>query len=232
MTERETNRPVRPADAAGLILLRQGRGAVEVLMGRRQPRAKFLPDIYVFPGGRVDRADRAPSGYREALHEGVAAELRRAAPRREPTAYLRAAIRETFEETGLLLGLPDSRAQATTRDPRPRIWQAFAEAGLRPHFEGLDLVGRAITPTYSPRRFNTRFFLADGAQAAGRLGGDGELLDLAWRPVSTMWSMNIVDVTEFMLREALGRWERGHRIGREPPPLYSYVGEDHPRIRR
>ena len=63
--------PVRPVDAAGLVLLRGSSDKPEVLMGRRHKRASFLPDIYVFPGGRLDDSDRAPSGYPEKLDEGL-----------------------------------------------------------------------------------------------------------------------------------------------------------------
>ena len=87
----------------------------------------------------------------------------------------------------------------------------------------MDFVCRAITPVSSPKRFNTRFFLADGADMGGSLLGDGELEDIAWRPVEKMWSMEIVDVTEFVLREALRRWQERAAIGSRPAPLFCYV---------
>lgn len=212
---------MRPVDAAGIVLLRQAaRGGPEVLMGRRHGKAKFLPDIYVFPGGRVDPVDRLPSGFAEHLAPGVETALQRAAPRKPPASYLRAAIRETFEETGLLLGEAGARP---LHEPPAEIWRQFAARGLAPRFEGFDFICRAITPRGSHRRYNTRFFLGDGAIAEGGLAGDGELEDLAWRPVEAMAALKLVDVTEYVLAEAVRRWQRGHRPGLEAPALFRYI---------
>lgn len=217
-------KPVRPVDAAGIVLMREGSDGPEVLMGRRHRRASFLPDIYVFPGGRVDPGDMAQSGYPEAIADGLAGQLAIGHSRRNPMPLLRAAIRETFEETGLLVTGPDQHP-APARPPAQPIWRAFADAGRRPAFDGMDYICRAITPTASPRRFNTRFFLARDAAFAGSLAGDGELVDLAWRPVAAMWSMALVDVTEHVLREALTRWNEKTSPGSRPASLFCYVGE-------
>jgi hypothetical protein len=103
------------------------------------------------------------------------------------------------------------------------VWRDFAERGLRPRFEALRYVCRAITPRGSHRRYNTRFFLADGSQAAGEITGDGELEDLAWRPVEAMAGFNLVDVTEFVLEEAVRRWKVGIISDNQPAPLLRYV---------
>jgi 8-oxo-dGTP pyrophosphatase MutT (NUDIX family) len=212
-------RAVRPVDAAGLVLIRDLGCGPEVLMGRRHRRSTFLPDIYVFPGGRVDPEDSGPSGFAEMVQPAVARQLRRGS-RRDPAAFLRAAIRETFEETGLLLA---GEACGTATQPADEpVWRAFAGAGAAPNFARMDYVCRAITPTSSRRRYNTRFFLADGAGAAGTLVGNGELEDLAWRPVMETARLPTVDVTTFVLDEALRRWTRRVSIGGEPAPLYSY----------
>src|SRR5262249_56966323 len=87
-------------------------------------------------------------------------------------------------------------------------WGRFARAGLAPAFATLAFVCRAITPPSSPRRFNTRFLMADGALAQGALAGDGELEDLAWRPASAYGHLGLVDVPAFVLEEALARWQR------------------------
>jgi 8-oxo-dGTP pyrophosphatase MutT (NUDIX family) len=141
----------RPVDAAGLVLLRGGRDDPEVLLGRRHARAGFLPDIYVFPGGRVEPGDGR--GRPLPLAPPVAAGLAWAS-RRPAAAFVRAALRETAEESGLSL-------------PPEAV-------------EGIDFICRAITPTRSHRRYNTRFLLADGAACQGALAGDGELEDLGW----------------------------------------------------
>lgn len=192
-------RRVIPVDAASLVILR-GRGdATEVLMGRRRPRAAFLPNIYVFPGGRTDREDsRTPPGV--GLHPEVEEKIKRRCKGSPALALAVAALRETFEETGLLLcGAPDDRP-LTGNAP---IWRAYAAAGLKPDLGQLDYIARAITPQGSRRRFNTRFFIARGDDARGELLRDGELLDLQWVRLSDAARLlEVVDVTGFVLAEA------------------------------
>jgi 8-oxo-dGTP pyrophosphatase MutT (NUDIX family) len=128
---------------------------------------------------------------------------------------LRAALRETYEETGLLVAEP-----ATARAggaPSGSVWSAFAEAGLAPAFGRLQYVCRAITPTSSHRRYNTRFFLAQGATVAGAIKGDGELDDLGWRSLHEIERLAIVDVTAFVLEEALRLWRTPQPAGSLPP---------------
>ncbi|MFO1057599.1 MAG: NUDIX domain-containing protein [Dongiaceae bacterium] len=219
MTEAPAARTVRPVDAAGLVLIRQGSGEPELLMGRRHRRHVFMPNIYVFPGGRLDPADRLPSGFPEALPPATAAGLHRGAGRREPIEFARAAVRETLEETGLLVGAPD----AAPCDSDHPAWGRFARQGLAPAFAALGFVCRAITPTSSSRRYNTRFLMVDGALVDGTLGGDGELEDLAWRPAGAYRHLGLVDVTAYVLAEALARWQ-APGAGR-PAMLLSYRNE-------
>jgi 8-oxo-dGTP pyrophosphatase MutT (NUDIX family) len=218
-----TPKVVKPVDAAGMVLIRAARNRVpEILLGRRHRRAGFLPDIYVVPGGRVDPGDHAPSGFAETLHPVVSAALASGGSRRPALAFPRAALRETHEETGLLVGGTGAPIAA----PGAPVWKTYREAGLAPDFAGIDFICRAITPITSHRRYNTRFFLSDGEQAMGTLGSNGELEDLAWRPVSALGGLNIVDVTEYVLKEALRRWQArvdgGPAAGAEPPKLLNY----------
>jgi len=210
---------VRPVDAAGLVLIRDGSHGPEVLLGRRHRRVTFLPDIYVFPGGRVDPEDARPSGFAERFAPGLEPQLARSCTRRPPAAFPRAALRETFEETGLLLGRPAAPAPDAENHAGP--WRHFAEHGLAPAFDALDLICRAITPAASRRRYNTRFFLADGATAVGEIGGSGELEDLQWFPVGETTRLGLVDVTQVVLAEALRRW-RDSTLKGAPAPLLSY----------
>ncbi len=214
---------VKPVDAAGLVLIRAGsKGEPEILLGRRHRKAGFLPDIYVVPGGRVDTADNDPSGFRESLQPAVAAALMSGGSRRPALAFPRAALRETLEETGLLVGQPGAADGPAAHHP---TWEAYSAAGLAPDFDSFDFICRAITPVTSHRRYNTRFFLADGACAVGSVTGDGELEDLAWRPVSALSGLEIVDVTEYVLKEALRRWQARAPAGAEPPKLLNYRKE-------
>src|SRR5271170_8366073 len=98
-----TGRAVRPRDAATLIVLRRDGPKPRVLMGRRHGGHDFMPDKWVFPGGRIDPSDfRAPVA--SELRPNVAARLNKTAPPKRARALALAAIRETFEECGLLLG--------------------------------------------------------------------------------------------------------------------------------
>lgn len=225
--ERETAGRVRPVDAAGLVLIRDGRHGPEVLLGRRHRRVAFLPDIYVFPGGRVDPEDSRPSGFAERFAAGLEAQLVRSCTRRPPAAFPRAALRETLEETGLMLG---RQAAAPKAADLPPPWRQFAERGLAPAFDALDLICRAITPAASHRRYNTRFFLADGAAAQGELAGNGELEDINWFPIPETARLGLVDVTQVVLAEALRRW-RQRALAGTPAPLLTYRG-DVVRVRR
>jgi 8-oxo-dGTP pyrophosphatase MutT (NUDIX family) len=178
-------RRTRPRDAASLVLTR-GRGRdAEVLLGRREPTDRFMPDVYVFPGGRVDRGDASLPAASE-LRAPVAAALAAHAGGARGRALAVAAVRETFEETGLLLG---RRAGAT----------------VSPDLRRLVYVARAITPTASPIRYHARFFQADAAALSGRLRGSGELLDLAWLPIPRALELPIIDVTGFVLHEVARR---------------------------
>jgi 8-oxo-dGTP pyrophosphatase MutT (NUDIX family) len=192
--------PVRPRDAASLVLIRQRHGHAEVLMGRRARRHRFLPDMYVFPGGGVDAADHRVAPL-TPLRAEVARLLEQNASHARARALAVAAVRETWEETGLALG--------ELRDGR-----------LRPSLDVLDHIVRAITPTASPIRFHARFFVAEAARLQGALRGNGELLDLDWRPIERCLALPLADITEFVLGE-LRRYLRS----RHPParaPLFTY----------
>lgn len=192
-------RPVRPKDAGSLILLRHPRAGPEVLMGRRLPRARFIPDAYVFPGGKVDAADRRAVPASD-LPAGLCRHMAVAGDEAAARALAVAAVRETFEETGLLLG-----GRGDVGAVGGHGWDGMKAAGQAPALAGLDYLGRAITPPMSPIRFHARFFIADAAGASGTLGGSGELLDLGWVPLADAFDLPIVDVTEFMLGEV---WRR------------------------
>jgi 8-oxo-dGTP pyrophosphatase MutT (NUDIX family) len=209
--------PVKPVDAAGLVLIRAAKsGEPEILLGRRPSRMGFLPGIHVMPGGRVDPPDALPSGFPGAPHPAVAAAL---GGRRPPIAFLHAALRETFEETGLLAGIPFAGTVAAHPSP---FWQAYRAAGLAPDYARLDYLCRAITPVTSKRRFNTRFFLGDGNHIGGILAGNGELEDLAWHPVAKLGALRLVDVTQYALETALARWKAQATVGANAAKLLNY----------
>lgn len=193
------------------------RGEPEILIGRRPARMGFLPGIHVVPGGRVDTTDRIELGQ---PHPEVARYL--GGP--NPAMFIQAALRETFEETGLLVGRPGTLPADGSQPPfgDGPLWSAYAKAGLAPDLASFDYLCRAITPVTSRRRFNTRFFLGDGALAVGELKGDGELEELAWRPIGALSGLDLVDVTEYVLGTAIRRWRDGIPTGAEAPMLLNY----------
>ena len=174
-----------------------------------------MPGRYVFPGGGVAREDGRAWQGETAPDSGEPAPLRCA----------RAALRETFEETGLVLGRTGADALREHRSP---VEAALAGAGLAPALDLLTLIGRAITPTYHRMRFDAYFFLADGALARGRLGGGQELEALGWHPVEHACPEPMPRVTRFMLAHAI----EVRRGTAEPGiPFYCHIGT-RPVVRR
>jgi len=196
---RELNRPstegrarvVRPRDAASLILLRGEGRTLEVLAGRRPLDVKFMPGVYVFPGGAIDPPDRIAWSI-ESRTEALGAKLARSA---------RAALRETWEEAGILVGRAGG---APPHEPAVRpIEQAYLGRGLVAAMDVLTYVGRAITPSHSFRRFNTRFFLCEGTNVFGEPAASDELEDVGWHPIGGEALASFRDVTRFMLARAI-----------------------------
>lgn len=202
--------PVEPRDAASLVLIRDGATGPEVLMGRRPKSARFMPGVHVFPGGAVDESDFALQSD-HVLADHVLARVRRQAAPPLARALAWTAVRETWEETGLLLGAAGHVAGDTGC---PAV-QAFSAAGLAPDLASLDYLMRAVTPSYIPIRFNTRFFIADGAAACGPLRHCPELEEVGWRPMDEALRLPIVNVTEIVLNAAKRYWEARP----EPDPL-------------
>ena len=150
-------------------------------MGRRSPTDRFMPGTYCFPGGRLDPDDRRMN-VAGALAGPVEDRLAKIAPASPglPRALALAAVRETFEETGLLLG---TRAYGPPPDP-PALWRAFAEHGVFPDLEPLHFIARAITPPRLPMRYDASFFAVDHSalcgEAPGAVGPGQELVETVW----------------------------------------------------
>ena len=185
------NPVVRPRDAASLILLRGEGKELEVLAGRRPLHVRFMPGVHVFPGGAIDPPDRVFWNV-ESGSEGLGPKLARSA---------RAALRETWEEVGVLVGRPAASHPAVPVT-RP-IERAYREQSLVAAMDLLTYVGRAITPSHSSRRFNTRFFLSDGGNVFGEPAASEELEDVRWYPIGRHPLESFRDVTRFMLARAI-----------------------------
>src|SRR5262245_55032470 len=133
---------MRPRDAATLILVRERGKIPEVLMGCRDAKHAFMPNRYVFPGGRVDLAD-AHVPVATPLDRHVKARLLKAASAQRAQALGVAAVRETFEETGLMLAKPLKKSAGKDYGEH---WKGFLDKGLAPALDCLDFIARAVTP--------------------------------------------------------------------------------------
>lgn len=193
---KEGAKAVRPRDAATLILYRRAGKSIEVVMGERHAKHSFMPNNWVFPGGGVERMDWRVRAASE-LKPHVATHLSKAASPSRVRALAAAAIRETHEETGLILGKPDPEPGRSV----PRNWKDFFATGFAPDLEALDYVYRAVTPPYRPRRFNARFFMADADRLAHEvIESSGELLDIHWLTVEKALTLPIPRITGVVLR--------------------------------
>jgi 8-oxo-dGTP pyrophosphatase MutT (NUDIX family) len=191
-----TGRAARPRDAATLVIIRRDGPQLRVLMGRRHGGHNFMPGRWVFPGGRIDPADfRAPSA--TELRPEVAARLGKTAPARRARAVALTAIRETFEEAGLLLARPGASR------PAAGPWRDFLAHDALPDLSALDFIARAITPPSVPKRFNARFFMADAERLISleRQPDCGELSEIAWLDLKEAMSLDVPAVTRTVLAE-------------------------------
>ncbi|HVJ52522.1 MAG TPA: NUDIX domain-containing protein [Aliidongia sp.] len=207
-------RAARPRDAATLILTRGTGAEAALLMGRRHEGHRFMPGMWVFPGGRIDRAD-AYIRPMSPLRPEVAERLAIGCSARRAEALALAGIRETFEETGLRVGRPVPGR--TPRAPSP-TWAAFMAAGVAPALDMLDYIARAITPPYRPIRFHARFFMADASHALGEAKPSDELVELRWVPIGEARALELPRITAIVLDEIAARL--GSPAAR-PAPFYS-----------
>jgi 8-oxo-dGTP pyrophosphatase MutT (NUDIX family) len=215
---------IRPKDAATLILIDRSGEVPKVLLGKRHERHKFMPGKFVFPGGAIDPSDKrmpvarpldphAQARLMARFHKASAVRAR---------ALALAAIRETCEETGLLLG---TQAEAATVPDGP--WSVFGQNNVLPDLGAIHFVGRAITPPGRPRRFDARFFTMDASAIAHRIDGitgpDAELVELVWMPLSQAKELDMPAVTSVMLEELDMRIADG--LGHDlPVPFYRMIG--------
>jgi len=190
-------------DAATVIVLRDRQTTPSILMGQRGAKAAFMPNKFVFPGGALDAAD-ADVDLATPVTPVCHARLEEDAPAGMQTQLAAAAIRELWEETGLILGTPGAWPGAIPPD-----WQGFANTGFRPAADGLQFVFRALTPPGRPRRFDARFFLVDADAIQSDLDdfsrASDELSHLHWIALDDARSFDLPFITEVVLSEIAGR---------------------------
>lgn len=216
--ELRSGRSPRPRDAATLILIDGNGPDAKVLMGRRHMRHAFMPGKFVFPGGRTDPADgRVATATR--LHPAELAKLmansRISANRAHSIAL--SAVRETYEEAGLLLG------RSSSFSARASDWQGFVEHQVQPSLESLRFIARAITPPNRVRRFDTRFFAARRADIAVALpnGPTNELEELVWLSLDDAKQADIPLITRTVLENLEARLREDPALSPGAPvPFY------------
>jgi 8-oxo-dGTP pyrophosphatase MutT (NUDIX family) len=179
--ERPRAVPVPARPAATIVLLRDAPGGVEVLLTRRSRQAGFVPGAWVFPGGRVDGSDATPDvvAHLDGLDAPEAAtrlQLHDADP--PAIAHYLAALREAFEETGILVGVdhagrpPATAAESAAVDDvrvalleeRIGFAEALARLGCRIAGDAIEYLAHWVTPEAEARRYDTRFFAARVAE--------------------------------------------------------------------
>lgn len=206
-----------PNPASTIVLVRPGprRSAPGILLLQRKADASWLGGAWVFPGGRVDDGDRDLQ-WRE-LAQGIPT-LRAAWPEADPgwlIDHAIAAVRELFEETGLILLRPDPDLRVKPGSPKAVEARAKLRQGLvsflrvcrvygwRPALDLLHPVVRWITPEHERKRFDTVFFVAEAPDADADGTADGvEIEEARWAPA----------------RDALARYAAGE-IQMAPPTL-------------
>lgn len=177
--------------------MRDREAGVEVLLLRRARTAGFVPGAYVFPGGRVDRSDASAEAIaRLAGLDAAGAAARLELPEADPPAlaYYLAALREAFEETGIVVGrradgsVPASAAQDVEIDAlrkdlmgdRITFSQALDRIGCTLDGDAVEYMAHWITPVPEPRRYDTRFFAARVAPTAAAIVDPREMTDAVW----------------------------------------------------
>ena len=190
-------------NAASVILVRDRASEPRILMGQRSGRARFMPGVFVFPGGAVDAAD-AEVPLASSIGEPCLGRLHDGADPALATALQVAAIREVCEETGLLLGRPGHWP-----DSPPPGWEAFGENARVPCAGAFRFVFRAITPPGPPRRFDARFFLVDADATVPDADLDDfsraadELSALHWVRLDDVRELRLAFITSLALETTL-----------------------------
>ena len=213
---------LRPRDAATLIIVDSTTGVPRILFGKRRMDMKFMPGKYVFPGGRVDPADRTL-----ACHEDLAerelgrlmVDMKGGPSLSRARGLALAAVRETYEEAGLVIG----RTLADESPPRDPAWQSFYASGFVPRLTDLTFFARAITPPGRPRRFDTRFFCVDAKAIAFRGAPlQDELSDLVWMDLNEARALDLPPITRVVLEDLADRLKTGPLTSSNAPVPYYY----------
>jgi 8-oxo-dGTP pyrophosphatase MutT (NUDIX family) len=211
----------RPRDAATLIIVDTSESKPRVLMGRRHDAHVFMPGKFVFPGGRISPADgrlRTEDDLDPLVMQKLLIDMKgKRSPDRARGLAL-TAVRETFEETGLLIGKPRER-NSSTRSP---LWRGFLDQGVIPSLAEMRFIARAITPPRLRRRFDTRFFCTTHEAISSSVEIENrELLDLHWLTFEKAKMLDLPTITQVVLEGLLANL-RGERLPPKDAPVPYY----------
>ena len=201
--EKFNYKPTKPKDASTLIIIRKNKKKTFVLMGQRPMQSRFMPGVYVFPGGVTEKEDlQAYKFFKLKPNKQVNKKVVKSYSNSHCQSLLLTAIRETAEETGLYLAELD-RSSSKPFVNGESSWSHFTEKSYIPSTHKLLFFGRAITPSKLKIRFHARFFLAFYEDFVGNMKANRELENLDWISLNEAKNKKIADVTEFMLNEII-----------------------------
>lgn len=213
----------KPRDAATLIIVRHDDTKPKVLLGQRHDSHAFMPNKFVFPGGRLDAGDmrtKVGNDLHPVVHEKLLKRMRgRASPTRARGLAI-AAIRETYEEAGLFFGsLPVNSALANEE------WDSVV-AATDLDLSGLRFFARAITPPGRTRRFDSRFFVAHARHIDNldnpRHPGSGELLKPYWFSFPEALDLDLPTITRDVLKRLQPLMEQQEELRPDQPVSFQY----------
>jgi len=166
--------PVKTKPAASLVITRQKKNNLYVLMGQRPKNSKFAPNVWVFPGGKVEKSDTLNKDIK--LNKKILTDLKKLKVNNLlSSALISAALRETYEETGLKL--------------------------INQNLEDLWVLARAITPANQKIRFDTKFFVLEENNFTNKIKGNGELHNLGFIDIREAIKLPLFDITQFLLED-------------------------------
>ena len=195
-------------DASSVIIVREDGPVPKVLMGQRGKAAAFMPNKFVFPGGAVDPID-ADVKLLSQPNEICLNRLKEHSNINPSHAFLTSAIREIWEETGLMFG---EKIYKKFNSPDNESWKNFFKSGYGPSAKNFRFIFRAITPPNRTRRFDARFFLADANLISSHLDdfseASDELSHLQWVSFEEARKLDLPFITEIVLAEAEAQMEK------------------------
>ncbi len=217
---------MRPRDAATLIIVRHDDDKPRFMMGKRHENSAFMPGKFVFPGGRVDRGDcrvKPASELHPSVEKALINKMRGTASTLRARGLAMAAIRETFEEVGLIVGKPHEGSFKTTSTN----WKPFADTGFSPSLKNLRFLARAITPPGRTRRFDARFLVADASEVANldspvKIDSD-ELLECHWVSFETAKDLNLPYITQQVLKMLAEALENKDGLSPDRPARFQHM---------